>query len=86
MFSTIWNTIKDWSGWSTNGTIFMRRLEVLGGAITAGLMAALNYDWLPYFSSTDGQIHWQSMAMIAGYLTASGLFGELVRRWNAKDI
>lgn len=76
--------IKEWSGWETAGSIFMRRLEVLSGVLIAGAATLTSFNWLPYFST--GTVDWKLIAPIAGYLVVSGIVGEIVRRHKADDL
>lgn len=80
----MWNKIKQWSGWETAGSIFMRRMEVLFGILIAGAAGLTSFNWLPYFST--GTVDWKTIAPIAGYLVAMGIVGEIVRRHKANDL
>jgi len=79
----MWNTIKDWSGWSTAGSIVKARAEQLVGLIMAGTASLMAFDFMPFLQET---INWTHLAMVSGYLFVSGLVGEVTRRWNTKTV
>lgn len=84
-FSTAWEKTKDWSGWSTNGTILKARVTMAVGLITgaAGLM-----DWSPLLGMNilDTGFSWVQVAWLGGIAFAKGLADEITRRWNATDL
>lgn len=81
MFSKVWNKIKDWSGWSTAGSIFTMRLEMIAGFAIAVLGAI---DWSPLLGlGFETGINWKATVAIGGIMVTKALVQEIVRRWNA---
>lgn len=80
----IWQKIKDWSGWSTAGTIFKARLEMLGAVLTAGVTALASYSFLPFL--TADAVNLTTVGIVAAYVGGSAMLTVIVRRWNAPDL
>ena len=75
--------IKDWSGWSTAGSIVKARVEQLIGLVMAGTASLMAFDYMPFLQET---VNWTHLAMVSGYLFVSGVVGEITRRWNTKTV
>ena len=84
MFKKLWNKIKDWSGWSTAGSIFLARLHAMSG-FAIGVIGGLN--WTPLLSlDLSSAIASKTFLAVGGVILLQGIFAEVVRRHNAQDI
>lgn len=79
-----WLKIKNWSGWSKAGSIFMARMAAIAGMITS-IVGAM--DWSPLWNLfttgtdfTQKQLIFMGIGIIGGAITA-----ELVRSHGTKD-
>lgn len=80
-----WTQIKNWSGWSTAGTIFLARMEILIGFVLA-VLASLDWTSLLALAANGEAPSPQTIYTTAIILTAKGIITEIVRRWNATDL
>lgn len=79
----LWEKIKDWSGWSTAGSIFIARLEMAAGFVTA-VFQGLDWDSLLNLDFSNG-IN-KPVVIGGGLLLAKGIISEWTRRHGAKDL
>jgi hypothetical protein len=80
---TLWNKIKDWSGWSEAGSIFVARLEVVVGFL---ISVFEGLDW-SYLMSMDFSQGINKQVLFVGLLIiVKGLISEITRRHNATDL
>jgi len=70
-------------GLDTVGTIIKSRLEMVGGALVAGIAAIASYGWIPYVTETISPV---KLAIIAGIVGINGAVTEYIRRYNSKDV
>jgi len=76
--------IKDWSGWSTAGSIFIARMETLSGFLV-GVVGGI--DWSPLLALDFTQpIANKTLIVMGSVLVIKGLVSEMTRRNNATDI
>jgi hypothetical protein len=76
--------IKDWSGWSEAGSIFIARMEVVSGFLT-GVLGGI--DWTPVMTLDFTQPIADKTLIILGLsLVFKGVISEMTRRRNAKDL
>lgn len=75
--------IKKFIGWDSVGTIVKARLEMLSGAIMAGVASLAAFNFLPYL--TDA-VNTKMLLVLSGYAFVTGFITELVRRKNASDV
>lgn len=68
-------------GLNTVGTIIKSRIEMISGALVAGIAAVASYGWVPYVTETIDPI---KLAIIAGIVGINGAVTEYIRRWNAE--
>lgn len=82
MFKTMWNKIKDWSGWSHAGSIFMMRMEAFLSLLAAAF-AGLDYNALMALDFSKGF----NTPVLAGsgILFFKAVVMEKVRRSGSSD-
>lgn len=70
--------IKDWSGWSTAGSIFIARMETLSGFLV-GVVGGI--DWSPLLAMDFTQpIANKALIVMGAVLVIKGLVSEITRR------
>lgn len=82
-FKATWQKIKDWSGWSSAGTIFISRMEVLAGFLAAAL---LGVDWNSIISMDFSHGFTPGILITGGVLILKGFLSEATRRHNAPEL
>lgn len=81
--TNLWKKVKDWSGWSLAGTVFKARVEQITGLILAGMASLMAFDFMPYLNQA---VDWFHVAIVAGYMFATGVVGEIVRKANTQVV
>ncbi len=83
MIKQTWKKIKEWSGWSAAGTIFMARIEMFLSVISG---VVLGFDWSALLAMDFSNGFNKPVLIACSLLALKALLFEIVRRHNAKDL
>lgn len=82
MFGNLWQKLKDWTGWSEAGSIFLYRLEAITSFIAA---VAIGMDWTALMAMDFSKGLNKSVLIPCALLFGKALLSEYVRRSGSKD-